>query len=380
MIKLKRYLIGIFVFILLIVGYSYNQPLQASQVIPFDSTRWQIDAEESKVENYLGQESLFLKGGFAVIEDSNFLDGIIEYDVAFDKARGFIGALWRIQDLENYEKFYMRPHQSGNPDANQYSPVFNKVTGWQLYYGEGFGVPIEYPFNEWIHVKVVVSGNQGEIYVDDMNEPVLFIHDMKRELEPGKVGLIVEDFAPGHFANFTYTSVNNPPLKGQAPELEPVPAGTINSWFVSDAFDSKTLESKLILSAIDKQQLSWKKFSTERMGLLNLAKTNRFAEGQDTVFVRTIINSERDQMKPLEFGFSDQVKVYLNDQLIYSGSDRFRSRDYRFLGTIGYYDTVYLPLKQGRNELWLSVTETPPMGGWGVQARLKDPAGISIVQ
>ncbi|MEC4894911.1 MAG: hypothetical protein SAL07_16945 [Oscillatoria sp. PMC 1051.18] len=380
MIKLKRYLIGIFVFILLTVGYSYSQPLQASQVIPFDSTRWEINAEESKVENYLGQQSLFLKEGFAVVKDSNFLDGIIEYDVAFDKARGFIGALWRIQDLGNYEKFYMRPHQSGNPDANQYTPVFNEVSGWQLYHGEGFGTPIQYPFNEWIHVKIVVSGNQGEIYIDDMNEPALFINDMKRKVEPGKVGLIVEEFAPGHFANFTYTSVNNPPLKKQAPELKPVPPGTINSWFVSNAFDGKALESKVTLSAEDRENLTWKKFSTEPMGLLNLAQADSFSEDKNTIFVRTIINSDSEQIKPLEFGFSDQVKVYINAQLVYSGSDSFRSRDYRFLGTVGYYDTVYLQLKPGINELRLAVTEARPRGGWGVKGRFKDTAGISIVE
>ena len=46
----------------------------------------------------------------------------------------------------------------------------------------------------------------------------------------------------------------------------------------------------------------------------------------------------------------------------------YRSRDYRFLGSIGWYDTVWLPLEQGENELVLAVSET--FGGWGVQARL----------
>jgi len=34
-----------------------------------------------------------------------------------------------------FEHFYIRPHQSGNPDANQYTPVFNGVSAWQLYHG-----------------------------------------------------------------------------------------------------------------------------------------------------------------------------------------------------------------------------------------------------
>ena len=55
---------------------------------------------------------------------------------------------------------------------------------------------------------------------------------------------------------------------------------------------------------------------------------------------------------------------------VYRGDDTYRSRDYRFLGSIGWYDTLYLPLEQGDNELLIAVSED--FGGWGVQARLLD--------
>ena len=45
------------------------------------------------------------------------------------------------------------------------------------------------------------------------------------------------------------------------------------------------------------------------------------------------------------------------------------SRDYRFLGTIGYFDAVYLQLKKGRNDLWIAVSEN--FGGWGIKAKLE---------
>ena len=51
-----------------------------------------------------------------------------------------------------------------------------------------------------------------------------------------------------------------------------------------------------------------------------------------------------------------------------------RSRDYRYLGTIGLFDEVMLPLRDGDNELWLAVSES--FGGWGVLARLPDENGI----
>jgi hypothetical protein len=86
-----------------------------------------------------------------------------------------------------------------------------------------------------------------------------------------------------------------------------------------------------------------------------------------------VLHSDRERTKRLDFGFSDRVRVYLDRRLLYAGDDRYRSRDYRFLGSIGYFDSLYLPLKAGPNELILAVTEE--FGGWGVQARLDDLEG-----
>jgi hypothetical protein len=99
-------------------------------------------------------------------------------------------------------------------------------------------------------------------------------------------------------------------------------------------------------------------------------------EGKNTVFARLTIQAERDQIKKIRFGFSDSVKVYVNDQLLFGGNDLYRSRDYRFLGTIGLFDEVYLPLKKGDNELWLAVTES--FGGWGIKGLIEDMSGISL--
>ena len=123
-----------------------------SQPVPFDSGRWRVDAVESRVEDHLGRPSLYLKGGLATVADARFTHGWIEFDLAVSADRGFMGAIWRVHDTKNYEEFYVRPHQSGNPDANQYTPVFNGVSGWQLYHGERYAAPFAYRFHEWMRV------------------------------------------------------------------------------------------------------------------------------------------------------------------------------------------------------------------------------------
>lgn len=334
----------------------------AADLVPFDSGRWEIEAKESRVVEHLGRRSLFIRGGSAVVKDSVFLDGVIEYDLAITRERGFMGAFWRMQDRENYEEFYVRPHQSGNPDANQYQPVFQGSSAWQLYYGAGHGAPTVYDCDQWMHVKIVVSGGQAEVYFRDEKEPALFIPDLKRKPAAGKVGLSVANFASGYYANFRFTPMDTPPgLNGKAAPPAPVPAGVVREWMVSNAFDIK---------AGIPEQLTWTRLESERTGITNLARVARFSEKTNTVIAKLVIDSADARVQKLRFGFSDDARVYLNGTLLYEGTDAYQSRDYRFLGTMGLYDAVFLPLKKGRNEVWIAVTER--FGGWGVMATLED--------
>lgn len=353
-----------------------------SEIIPFDIENWEIQAKESRIENYLGRNSLFLKGGHAIVKNSEFSDGIIEYDVAFDGTRGFNGVVWRIKDDYNYEKFYIRSHQSGNPDANQYTPVFNGVSGWQLYAsGNGYGAPYDYPSNEWIHVKVLVSRNEGEVYIGDMDTPLFFINEMKTGIKSGQVGLVVEVpfLAPAYFSNFSYKNINNVELKGTATK-EIQPSGTISSWQISNPFKESEISDKFNYSHIA-GDLSWQKLNSETNGITNISRLHAILEKKNTAFAKVKIISDSEQIKKLNFGFSSRVMVFLNGQLLFSGQDAFRTRDYRFLGTMGYYDDVYLSLRKGENELWLAISEDLIFrGGWGFQAKIEDQKGIRIFQ
>lgn len=369
MIKFKHFLAGIFL-LLLFVSVSY------AQIIPFDSDRWEIAAMHSKLEDYMGRKSLLLQGGIASVKDSDFTNGIIEFDVSFSRERGFMGGVWRMQDSRNYEEFYMRPHQSGNPDANQYTPVFNGLPGWQLYHGKGYGAPVVYPFNEWIHVKIVVSGKYAEIYIINMEKPALFVSELKRDIKPGRVGVKVNRLAPAHFSNFSFKKMDTLPLKEKIGEPAAISKGTIMFWLVSGTFPGKSLDGKFRLAKENKEKLSWKKLVCETSGLANLARIEGIDRINNTVFAKVTIVSEKEQVKKLKFGYSDRIKVYFNDRLIYGGTNFYRSRDYRFLGTIGYFDELYLSLKKGENELWMAVSES--FGGWGINALLEDTEGIKI--
>ncbi|MCZ6899504.1 MAG: DUF1080 domain-containing protein [Bacteroidetes bacterium] len=356
-----------------ILGIFYFH-LGFAQPIPFDDPQWEINAEGSLLEDFQGKPSLYLRNGQAYLKDFEFTNGIIEFDLYITPRRGFPGVMFRWQDQDNFEEFYMRPHQTGNPDANQYTPVFNKLAGWQLYYGGAYSKAYRYKMDQWTHVKLVVSGTRAEVYIDDMEKPLLHIPELKRPLQAGSVGL-KSFISPMHFANFTIQKIDDPPLIGQN-QIPETLVGTIKDYQISNAFNEMQLEERYTLDEEFKKQFQWTEASVEARGLLNLARYVVWNRETNTVFARVVVNSVRDQIKKLSISFSDRAKVYCNGQILYSGHDEFRSRDYRFLGTMGYYDDVYLPLNQGDNEVWLAISEN--FGGWALMAMFDNMDGISL--
>lgn len=335
--------------------------------VPFDDPRWQIEAEEFEVAEYLGQVALKVKGGGALLPDTDIRNGLVEFDVAVTRERGFAGLLFRWQDEGNYENFYIRPHQSGNPDANQYQPAFNGSAAWQLYHGEGYGAPVQYKFNEWMHVRVLYAEGQALVYIDS-DKPVLHVTGLKRDIESGAIGVSSANFSPVHFANFRYTQLANQYALPHVHADDTPAAGTITEWQVSDEFDGATLTGSELDRAMQRER-SWTPLPAETTGITNLAEVSSIAAG-DTVFARHVIRAGRAGSKLLTFGYSDRANVYLNGKLLYGGDNTYLTRDYRYLGTIGLFDNVVLPLKKGDNELWIAVAEA--FGGWGIMGRISD--------
>jgi hypothetical protein len=345
-----------------------------AEQIPFDSDAWDIDGEEAEVVEHLGRTALRLKGAAAELKGVDLQEGIIEFDVAVTPARGFVGGFFRKTGPGDYENFYIRPHQSGNPDANQYNPVFNGVASWQLYHGSGYGTAVDYRYNEWMHIKIAFGDDRADIYVDS-ETPTIRVRRLLRPTASGKVGVNASNFAPGHFSNFEVSDL--PENYRFAPwQNDPPPREIVNAWQVSDAFPDNALEGIHELNANLKNGRRWTKVFAWEGGITNLAQVQGISEDANTAFARLVIDSEREQTKGLSFGYSDDVAVFVNGTLIYSGSNYYLSRDYRYLGTIGLFDKVVLPLKAGENEVWFAVTEN--FGGWGIQAKFDDLDGIML--
>lgn len=330
---------------------------------PFDAEHWSVDGKESRFERYRGRASIFLKEARATLKGVTMRDGVVEFDVAFPLERGFNGLAFRMAAAEDYEEFYLRQHLSEMPDANQYSPVFHRDSGWQIYTGPRYCVPAKYSDNEWMHVRVSFSGSRGEAEVAGQ---VIPIPELKRDPVDGGLALYA-NIAGARFANF---EIHPGPVAIAAAALPPEskPAGVAETFLVSQPFDAKTLNGQTQIPGDLTKTLHWTPLKVEANGIANLSRLAAVKPGQDTVFARLTIHADRAVTREVRFGFSDRVKVYLNGQLLYSGDDTYVSRDYRFLGSVGLFDSVALPLRKGDNELWFAVSES--FGGWAVIAEL----------
>lgn len=349
--------------LMLAAGVAAASPVE----VPFDDERLVVSGNAHMLTRYQGRDALYLHHGTALLDGVTLEDGVVEFHVAFSGERGFVGPMWHMTGPGDYEYFYIRPHQSGNPDANQYTPVLNGIAGWQLYHGDGYGSPAHYRFNEWVHVRVEFWDGQAQVYIDDMDEPVLEIPHLKLEAGSGGIGLSAFN-TPVHLSGFAYRALEQAPFaRIPSPESRP-PDGMVMRWEVSDPFAASRLAGHDNLDPSDFDDLDWQPLQSEPDGVVNLARLHGNAGGRDTVFARAVVSTTREGSRTLRFGYSDKVKVFVNGRAVYSGDNTYRSRDYRYLGTIGLFDAIHLPLQAGDNEVWFAVTEA--FGGWGIKACL----------
>lgn len=343
--------------------------------IPLDTLHWDIEAKSYVLETYKGEESIYLQGGSMTLKDSDFLNGTIEYDIFLKEAPAFPSVYFRSNDSDT-EQFYIRPHQSGNPDANQVAPVTKGISPWQLYFGPKYSFPYPYKFDTWTHVKIVVEGSKAQVYLDHADQPNLS-WQLFHESKAGKVGLTGGGAQALHIANISILKDQGSIKDFKPVERTPID-GLVSQWELSDKFEEKLLEEHTRLKALIDTRVWDKKINVEEGTAANISRQVQLRDDKpgNTVFAKVTISSNTNQIALFEFGYSDRVVAILNGQPIYRGTNRFRTRDYRYLGTVGLFDAIYLNLKKGENTLLMAVSED--FGGWLVTGKFSDPKGIKI--
>lgn len=349
------------------------------RMIEFAGQTWEINANTAEIVTQYDRTALHLRQGNIWLDEAGFSNGVIEFDVAYDDSTGFIGFMWRTEERNKYEEIYFRSHLSGKPDGVQYTPVENKNSAWQIFTDSNAVAKIDEIFTGWNHVKLVMIDDKADLYFNS-DTPILHIPDMKTDLKSGGIGLR-SSVAGGnkksaYFSNFSY----RPLATGDTVQTDVVkaielPAGLIHNWGISSNIKEDGIKTVKLNPDI-LNGLKWQELNAETNGILNLSKVATRDFSDNTVLVKLNIVSETEQIKEFRFGYSDRVRLFVNSKLAYSGVARFRSRDHRFYGTVGPFDTVGINLKKGDNEIIAAVSEN--FGGWAFMGAIKDRTGLTI--
>jgi sugar lactone lactonase YvrE len=357
----------IFLFSALFLGITLcsiklqSQPSKEMIHVDIDSAQWlHVNSQKS---NYMGRKCMM---GTAYLKDIAFENGIIEVDVAVSGQRSFPGVIFRVQSLLNFESFYIRPHRPVIfDDVLQYTPVINRQSAWQLYSGPGFTEKYDVPTNKWIHLRLEIKGYQARVFIDHSKTPSLVIPHLKHGFSKGSIGINGPRNTSAYFSNFRYRHDDSLEFY---PEPEDLTPGMIRDWQLSQPIKISRINMEQYPDEQTLKNAKWQAAVPEPSGLVNVARyAGRLGPEPDIVLAKAVINSEKDQIKKYQFGYSDIVSVFLNGKILFFGNNTYKKRGTSFNGNVLLEDALYLPLKKGKNQLLFMVAES--FGGWGFMCR-----------
>ncbi|KPJ51641.1 hypothetical protein AMJ39_09540 [candidate division TA06 bacterium DG_24] len=299
-----------------------------------------IPAGTARIVEKDGRKALELEG-LVLVPDLELEDVGIEVEV-FAPAPCYPGIVFRFADLGAFELAYAVPAVSGQSDAIQYDPVFNRSNTWQLHIGPAYQKQATVPTGEWFTLRVDVEGERAAIRVE--NQPPLVVERLSHGQTSGRMGLWT--FRPARFRNLSVTSPRSfEDLSGEHPQA---PEGAIDVWWLEGTGT----------------------ITTEPSGVLNL---HRYLTPSDTE-VRLVRHFALDEEAALEvtFGYSDELRLSLDGELLFEGTHiftGFESEEAR--GWVRPSDNrLVRRTRAGRHTLEAVLRVTEPFG-WGLTVTLR---------
>lgn len=319
--------------------------------------------------------------GAVMLKDMVFKDGTIEFD--FEPASPMtLGSSPSVYFRGNPQKndveiFYIRgrPNRPTANDAIQYTPIIGGVNMWDMY--PEYQGPAFFEADKSNHLKMVVSGQQMRVYVNDMSKPALQIPKLEGNTTEGILaldgGMVV--------TNLVIKPNVVEDLPGiPAPDLTDHDAQYIRNWTSIKPADLPA-GNEVNISKIPKPEDFTEAIAAERQGLINLSRKFGGNNTRKVVWLKARIKVAENQKNVLQMGFSDEVWVFLNKQMVYVDKNLYLQASMRKYpeGRISIQNTKFgLNLKQGENELLIAVAND--FYGWGIIARLEQMEGVEFLK
>ncbi|HMJ68566.1 MAG TPA: hypothetical protein VK508_06715 [Cyclobacteriaceae bacterium] len=367
------------VFVILVLCISLQLSAQKSNQkndsrIPLIAAGWDSKNGELKFADHNGVPSMEITsgGGMAIAKNLVFSSGTIEYDVEF--IEGFTGCYFRRESDDESEFFYLRD-RPGNAvilDAVQYTPIIKKVNFWDML--PWYQTAAKFDKGQWTHIKLVISGSQMLAYVNDMSRPTLQIPRLEGNTKQGGISF------SGHcFISNVVVKANDAGGLSPAEGFDPTYHDNryIRNWQVSQPVPLPGGQ-ELTNENLPDISTAWENITAERRGLINLTRLYGNSESRRVVWLRTRVITKKEQKLKLDFGFSDEVWVFVNDRMAFVDKNLYaQGMRKKPDGRISTDNSSFeISLKEGENDLMIGLAND--FFGWGIIARIDNLDGITL--
>jgi hypothetical protein len=359
--------------------------------VPLRAELWQVtgDVQFTRREGFpLG---IMTFGGddpklSAVLKGFSFGNGTIEFDTKSSGKDGEVNVAFRKTDAST-ETFYVRvsPDCAASQDCLQYTPLTRSRRMWDMYIQ--YQRPAAFVDDRWNHIKIVISGRRMNVYVNRETTPSLSVGRLQGDALVGTLSLQ----GSAAYANVV---VKPDVVEGLPPEPEADPtAGDqryLRTWETAPPTRLAEGAEPKITDA-PSASATWTTTHAEDYGLINLARHSDAHLDDHTrpliAWLKTTVQSDHDQRQRVAIGFLREVWVFVDGKLVYADknlyhvTDQRKDPDGRLSLENGSFD---LPLHKGANHVVVAIrSNTPDMRdqyGWGMQMRLQNLDGVTIVR
>jgi hypothetical protein len=318
---------------------------------------------------------LLTQNNQVVLKDLSFANGTIEYDME-PESEDFSSIFFRRRDSTESELFYIRLFAIGVPNVMatvQYTPVIGAAICWDLLpYCQGAANLVK---GQWNHVKMVVSGSQMLVYVNDLIHPTCEITQLEGNTKTGNIAFSGKAL----IANLVVTpdaTEGLSPVAGADPFYNDT--RYIRQWSVSQPVDLPK-GRELTNEDLPKQNTEWTKITTERRGLVNLTRLYGNSTTRRVVWLKCRLKAPMAQNRIVDFGFTNEVWIFLNGKIAMVDKNFFGAvLEKRPRARCSTENTSFtLPLQAGDNEILIGIANDS--FGWGIIARLDTMDGIEVL-
>ncbi|SEW53820.1 hypothetical protein [Chitinophaga arvensicola] len=335
--------------------------------VPLQASNWEFrpgGVEFTTYKSVPAMKILTTKDS-AVLKQLDFTNGTIEYDMEpLDPY--FTSFYFRRNSKAENECFYFRTAEAGKGDAVQYAPHLGGINLWDML--PEYQSATWFAKDQWNHVKLVISGKQMRVYVNDTIHPVLQVPRLEGNTTDGGLAFDGQAIIANLVVKPAQTEALSPDAGIDITDNDP---RYLRQWQLSTPITTP-VNLDFSLDWKPAKDAAWESIWAERKGLINL--TRKFGGMADRarriVWLKTNIHSTVAQVRQVSLGFSDEVWVFVNGNFAYVDKNLYSLPAMKQPDGRCSIDNASfsLPLKAGDNEVMIAVANN--FYGWGIIARL----------